>query len=334
MVVAHHAGQSYGDTGGAWLIFDEKKVNGLQHFFFINASYLMALYFFISGYFTYSSIKNKTINTFIKDRFKKLGIPLVIITFLIFLPLHFFSDSNSMNLLPFICDLYFNKPPLAVGHLWFVLSLLAYSILFIFIFKCFRFNDKRKKLSLFHPLAFVIIVSVTGYFIRLHFPIDKWVTWIIPIEPAHLPLYLFSFYSGLLAYKNEWLYQFSWKFVFSYSGLLLLVIIIMNNHFFDFNLSLANVVLESLICCSISLTIITFFKSFENKINITMHNISVNSYGIYLVHLFFVLLFQYFLLGIDLSGFLKFILVTILSFLSSWGFTYLLRRNHNVATII
>ena len=59
MVISHHVAQAYGDTGGAWLVFDSAKADFLGTFMYINASYLMALYFFISGYFTYPSLNKK-----------------------------------------------------------------------------------------------------------------------------------------------------------------------------------------------------------------------------------------------------------------------------------
>lgn len=35
LVVVHHAGQAYGDTGGAWLTNDEPHLGSLSPFFFL-----------------------------------------------------------------------------------------------------------------------------------------------------------------------------------------------------------------------------------------------------------------------------------------------------------
>ncbi|MFS0491287.1 hypothetical protein [Leadbetterella byssophila] len=45
MVISHHVAQAYADTGGSWLVFDSAKADFLGTFMYINASYLMALYF-------------------------------------------------------------------------------------------------------------------------------------------------------------------------------------------------------------------------------------------------------------------------------------------------
>lgn len=34
MVIGQHVAQSYGDTGGAWLVFDKEQVPFLGHFLF------------------------------------------------------------------------------------------------------------------------------------------------------------------------------------------------------------------------------------------------------------------------------------------------------------
>jgi glucans biosynthesis protein C len=47
MVVIHHAGQAYGNTGGVWLVSEVEKLDYLRPFFFFNAAYMMGFYFFL-----------------------------------------------------------------------------------------------------------------------------------------------------------------------------------------------------------------------------------------------------------------------------------------------
>ena len=51
LVVAHHAGQAYGPTGGDWPIFSPERTPLLGPFFPVNAAFFMGLFFLISGYF-------------------------------------------------------------------------------------------------------------------------------------------------------------------------------------------------------------------------------------------------------------------------------------------
>ncbi|TAE90566.1 MAG: hypothetical protein EAY81_00655, partial [Bacteroidetes bacterium] len=56
LVVIHHAGQPYGNTGGVWIFSENQQLDYLPTFFFFNAAYMMGFYFFISGYFMYFSL--------------------------------------------------------------------------------------------------------------------------------------------------------------------------------------------------------------------------------------------------------------------------------------
>ena len=60
LVVAHHAGQPYGGSGGFWYF---QPQNGPQielgRFFAVNAGFFMSLFFLISAYFLPSSLSKK-----------------------------------------------------------------------------------------------------------------------------------------------------------------------------------------------------------------------------------------------------------------------------------
>lgn len=51
LVVAHHAGQAYGPTGGWWYFMEPARAGILGAFFDVNRSFFMSLFFMISGYF-------------------------------------------------------------------------------------------------------------------------------------------------------------------------------------------------------------------------------------------------------------------------------------------
>jgi uncharacterized membrane protein YcfT len=76
LVIAHHAGQAYGPTGGQWPIFSLERSALLGPFFSVNASFFMGLFFLISGYFVPRAFDRKGSVIFLKDRFRRLGIPL------------------------------------------------------------------------------------------------------------------------------------------------------------------------------------------------------------------------------------------------------------------
>jgi peptidoglycan/LPS O-acetylase OafA/YrhL len=68
LVIAHHAGQAYGPTGGRWPIFEPERAGILGPFFAVNASFFMGLFFLISAYFLPQAFDRTGAQEFLKDR--------------------------------------------------------------------------------------------------------------------------------------------------------------------------------------------------------------------------------------------------------------------------
>ena len=73
LVIAHHAGQAYGPTGGSWPIFSPERSDLLGPFFGVNAAFFMGLFFLISAYFVPYAFDRKGAGTFLGDRFRRLA---------------------------------------------------------------------------------------------------------------------------------------------------------------------------------------------------------------------------------------------------------------------
>lgn len=337
LVVAHHAGQAYGPTGGVWVVSDKSSVDWLGKFFFINASYMMGLYFFISGYFMVFSLNRKSTSQFIKDRLTRLGIPLLVFTFLVFLPFNYSSAQTEKSIIAFFADIYMNKPPLATGHLWFVASLLVYSFIYI-LFDRRRPNKKDvqlKPLKSYYIVLYIVSLTIVSAVVRLKYPIDTWRTWLIPVEVAHIPQYLSLFFIGIFFNRNQWLDSFKLS-----AGLLYFVIAIVAYTANDFlpkeikEYWLMESFLESLLCVGISMTLLTVFRHYGNRSNSIIQSLSANTYGIYLFHLLIVIALQKAILPWGGNANLKFIVVTILGIGLSWLVTALLRKSKIINKII
>lgn len=333
LVVAHHAGQAYGNTGGVWLVTDTPKLEFLSSFFFLNAAYMMGFFFFVSGYFMYFSVARKRTGGFLKDRLKRLGIPLLFFMFIIFLPLHYFLSNSKQNYFVFMYEYYINKPPLAVGHLWFVASLLMYTLIFLAIKKQIL-SFKEIKWQTWFPILYIILIAAISYFVRLKYPIDHWETWIIPIEVAHLPQYLSLFLLGVVANKNNWLEQISLRQGLGYFGVGILLFSSRNMIASYWSNAIAEPFIETFLCVGIMMGSLVVFRKFLNFTNPVLNYFSNCSFGIYLFHLLLVIVFQLILKDIILSSFLKFILVAFLGIIVSSGLTFLLRKSKTLATIL
>ncbi len=274
---------------------------------------MMGFYFFISGYFTFFSLNNKPIKKYLKDRFFRLGIPLLFFIFCIFGPLHYLISETKTNFFSFLVDLHFNKPPLSVGHLWFVASLLAYSLIYLAIVKSIKIKFHfAKTFMVWFPLLYLVFLIPVNVWVRSVYPIDYWVTWIIPIEVAHLPQYLSLFLLGALFNKTNWLEDIKPITAFFYFFLGLITFIFKDLIYDQFPNLWSESIIESLLCVGLCLGIYTISKILIHHMNKFLKFLSDNSYGIYLFHLLIVIALQLLLAKINLDTNLKFLLVTIL----------------------
>lgn len=335
LVVAHHAGQAYGPTGGMWVLKDKANAEWLGKFFFVNASYMMGLYFFISGYFMLFSLNRKSTNQFIKDRLVRLGIPYLFFTFFVFLPFNYLGDTSGNNVLEVLVDTYWNKPPMASGHLWFVASLLVYSLIYMLLFRPKNHSDSLKPFRTYYAVIYILLLSLISGLVRIYYPIDTWRTWFIPVEVAHIPQYFSLFIIGTLFNRYQWLESFK-----PMTGIYFFVIAVLT-YFFQNTLPmeiknhwLTESTIESLLCVGISMSLLTLFRFYGNKTNKFLQLLSENSFGIYLFHVFVVIGLQASLLSASINGNIKFLLVTTGGIAISLVISYYLRKIKVVRDII
>ena len=97
LVVAHHAAQAYGPTGGNWPITNPTISPVLGPFFAVNAMFFMGLFFLISGYFVPRSFDRKGGGEFMKGRLIRLGIPALFFGWFIFAPMIYLAQGESMS---------------------------------------------------------------------------------------------------------------------------------------------------------------------------------------------------------------------------------------------
>jgi glucans biosynthesis protein C len=338
IVVAHHAGQAYGPTGGAWPVADSNKTNWLGQFFFINASYMMGLYFFISGYFMLFSLNRKTNAQFMKERLVRLGIPLLVFTFLVFLPFNYSGSAKKINVFSFFVDTYFNKPPIATGHLWFVASLLFYSFVYLLLFRSQNQSANAKSAKpfrVYYLFIYIILLTIISALVRLQYPIDVWRTWLIPVEVAHVPQYLSLFLIGALFNRYQWLDAFKLSTGLFFSGIAIAAYAL-NQNLPDSikNYWLTESFLESLLCVGISMGILTLFRHYGNRSTAVIRSLSDNAYGIYLFHLLIVIALQQILLDWVANANIKFAIVTVLGIFFSLCLSALLRKISLIRKVI
>jgi fucose 4-O-acetylase-like acetyltransferase len=150
LVVGVHAAITYG-AAGSWFIADPVQdfpTSAALTFFNIYCqSFFMGLFFFISGLFTPRSIERKGPARFVLDRLVRLGIPLVVFFFLIN-PLTEYAGyradhPDGIAILPFLRECLRGLTGTGTGPLWFVQTLLAFSVLAAIVAAVFPGQGRR-----------------------------------------------------------------------------------------------------------------------------------------------------------------------------------------------
>ncbi len=351
LVVAHHAGQAYGPTGGSWPITNPTISPVLGPFFAVNAMFFMGLFFLISGYFVPRSFDRKGGKEFMKGRLIRLGVPALFFSWIIFAPMIYFALGEPLSFFEYVQYMYGMSWQVPYLHLWFLLHLLLYSTVYL-LWQQITKGLNRKATAVPLPtyraiLIFVIALALVSFVVRIWYPIDRWAAlfWLIPSEIAHLPQYVALFALGILAYRGDWLRKFSTRsgmiwlgvglfaaaayYVYDLWGAGLLVDVLGTSITATGGLDWRSLVFclwEALICVGLVIGLLVLFREKINKKTGRVLAAMIGAaYAVYIIHWWVVVGVQAGFEAFDLAPFVKFVLVTILAIALSFGIGHLMR---------
>jgi glucan biosynthesis protein C len=357
LVIAHHAGQAYGPTGGTWPITNPESSQLLSPFFAVNPMFFMGLFFLVAGYFVPLAFDRKKAGSFSKGRFLRLGIPTLFFALFVFGPIAYLSRPGQPSFVEFVRYLYKTGWQELYIHLWFLVHLLVYSLVYVvwrLVAGWVRRPDPSappglkvglpQRVVIQHGaiLLFVIALALVAYVVRIKYPIDRWVPFLIfPVEPAHLPQYVSMFVIGILAYRGDWLRRLP-----TATGMIWLAIgLVAAAGYYVYDLILAQSLpeivaiggkswqslvfctWEALVCAGLGVGLLVLFrerlKGAPGKLLVAMVGAA---FGAYIIHLLVVLGVQAGMDAVTLAPFIKFIIVTIIAAILSFGIAYLAKK--------
>ncbi|UCH63935.1 MAG: acyltransferase family protein [Fidelibacterota bacterium] len=338
LVVAHHAAQPYGPTGGDWPIFNPERSALLAPFYPVNAAFFMGLFFLISGYFVPRAFDRKGATIFLKDRLLRLGIPLLFIGIVVFSPLvyvfEYAAEGGDISFWSYFFRIYLGEWQIEFGHMWFVAQLLLFALIYALwrlIVRRETAADQSEKRGPSHwsILGYTLILAIATYIIRIRYPIDHWVRilWLVPAEVAHLPQYLSLFFLGTVAYRRDWLHRLSIRtgMTWLWIGLAAAVLV----YAYDYGLwrllpvgiiatggsswqSLVWSTWEAFICTGLCVGLLVLFREQLNRQGNLVRKMSAAAYTVYIIHFFLLVTLQFTIADAGLPPFLKFVIVTLL----------------------
>lgn len=372
LVIAHHAALAYHSYAPpvpvsllaqprwwqAFPVVDAQRWSGFTVFVGFNDIFFMSLMFFISGLFVWKSLTQKGTTTFLRDRLLRLGLPFLFAAALI-APLAYYPtylQTGGHGLAGFWQQwrALGNWP---AGPAWFVWVLLLFDVIAAALYTAFpHWGEGVGRLSVIlsrRPIAFLgtlVALSAAVY---------------LPLAQIYSPLYWSSFgpfsfqTSRLLHYlvyfligvgvgacgldqglldpagpltRRWWLWCLRALFAF---GITMGAVIAITSKtapslalltFGNFTFALA--------CATISLACLSVFLRFARSRSAMFDSLTINAYGMYLIHYAFVSWLQYALLKSTLPGIAKGSLVVLSAIALSWVATAALRRIPAVARVI
>lgn len=193
LVFYHHSAIAFGASGG-WYYVSASTTSGITQALLslsmaVDQSYFMSLFFFISAFLMPVSYDRKGTKAFMLDRLNRLGIPLLVYTFLI----------NPL-LLYWLYDVRWVT---GLGPMWFVFTLLLFELTYVVYRSClWRIRIAWQSPTTGGILLFILIMGLAAFGIRLYIPIG---TDIYGLQLGYFPLYIGMYLLGIVAQRNHWL---------------------------------------------------------------------------------------------------------------------------------
>ncbi len=357
LVIIHHTAIGYGASGG-WCYITPEIIAGwpqlaLSVMLTINQAFFMSLFFFISAYFMPGSYDKKGFAVFLKNRFVRLGIPLVIYctfvnpTLLYFIDVH--RGFNPGGLVQYIITSNIKYPN--TSHLWFVFSLLVFETFYALYRKylkpkiSFIFTDTAPQNR--HIVWFVAAMAVIAFLVRIIYPIGG--KNFMGLQFGYFTLYTAFYLLGIVARRKNWLEKMSVKTAAGWFFLAVLVIpvvifawlsiirepALMNEFIGGFHLrSFVLTTWEAIVCTGFCLFFTLAARKYQNRENRLVSVLSLNSYSAYIIHPVLVVATTILLEPVPAPPFTKFLAVCLLATVLCFGFSYLLRLIPRVKKVL
>lgn len=338
-VILVHLAITYGGMGG-WY-YSERPVDTLTFVVLtfhnaVNQSFFMGLLFLLSAYLAVGSYDRKGPGPFLRDRFLRLGIPLLIFEFIIH-PLQIYPliRVGAIEIKGSFGDRlvrYYSSFHIGSGPLWFVETLL----IFVLVYTAIRLAHRRQPQADARPtsppgskaiLLFALALGLLTFVARLWWPVG-WAFGPLNLQLCFFVQYVAMLIVGVIAYRNDWLVRLPKAAGRLWLGLAIFLIVIVFPTIFVLggamqgNISkfvggchwqaLAYAIWEQLTGVAMIVGLTVFFRERFNRQGHLAKEASTGSYAAYIIHTPVIILFALAVRNIAIYPLLKFALVALI----------------------
>lgn len=217
LVILHHTAITYGALGG-WFYYEIKPSTSpssmiLTLFCATNQAYFMGFFFLLAGYFTPGSLERKAYARFLRDRFLRLGLPLL--AFCVVLgPLTVAMVNASEGRGFWSTFVWFWRHKLFLnGPMWFVQALLIFSLVYCAWRAWFGPSITAAPSARSVPKTgwwFLSALGVGAAALAIRQVVPTGVN-VIGLQLGYFSSYIFLFAVGIAAWRHDWLRQLKWQ---------------------------------------------------------------------------------------------------------------------------
>jgi peptidoglycan/LPS O-acetylase OafA/YrhL len=345
LVVLHHLAIVYTGAGAFYYVeptpIDQLALAVLVIFIAINQAYFMGLLFLISAYFSPGSLERKGVGRFVKDRLIRLGIPLLVVFFVLNPIAAIGSYAMPASVSGITTPLSWQAYPQLVGFgpMWFVAMLLVFDVGFAIWWAARRNRMPRQESSNEPPryraiAAFILVLALTSYLIRIVIPIGEFVAGFPTL--SYLPQYVSFFIIGIVAVRHNWLRNVPKSMGRAGFALVLVATIIVfpiaisggatNVAGYGSWQSAVYAVWDSTVAVGMSLGLITLFRDRFNWSGSFTRFLQRHSYTVYVIQAPIIVFVVVALMGLSLEHLLKFGLAAVITVPLCFAAAYLVLK--------
>ncbi|MFN8598089.1 MAG: acyltransferase family protein [Anaerolineae bacterium] len=358
LVVLIHVAGTYGAAEVAWFYHEPGETNILIFVITmllggVGSAFTMGLLFLIAGYFTPRAYDRKGAPLFLIDRFKRLGIPLLVFEFVILQLVNYpvdALDGTAPAFGQYLVDHFRGLNTIGDGPVWFLAALLLFCIGYaVWRLAADRVSDHTQtdqRIETNPPgnwaiAAFALGLGLVTFIVRIWALVGVYYE-PLHLELAHAPQYIALFIVGSVAYRRNWLVRFPdtqarlWRWIALLFVLLMLPLVVAAGAFSGeldprgaggLNwLSLAYSLWEGFMCVSMVIVVLIWFRQRFNHQGRLAKMMSDNCFAVYVLHPLIIVWLALALRGLQMNLSLKFLLVAPIAIALCYAVAYLIRK--------
>ncbi len=352
LVVLHHLMIIYAGSGS--FLYTEGRqdtITGVLGTWFcaVNQAYFMGFFLLISAYFVPGSCDRKGAGHFLKDRLIRLGIPLIIYSWIVsplsYVVVTYVTQGQILPWWRYLPGAGFDAA-LGAGPLWFVEVLLIFTLVYALWRRLFRPNTPMPPVQTESQfpgsrtiLLFAVLMATATFVIRLWHPVG-WSFSPLNLQFPFFVQYIALFIVGLIAYRRNWLASLSdttGKRWLAIAIVLILLFVPMalvggameSDEPFRGGLywqAAAFALWESLLCVSMCIGLTYLFRRYSNRQGRLARFLSPNAYTAYIIHAQVITATALALRNVDVYPLLKFGLTALIALPLCFVLSNLIRK--------